>query len=238
MTPPLPISETFTSIQGEGKLVGTPSFFIRLAGCNLRCSWCDTPYASWSPESEPKTIDDLLAEAETSPANHIVITGGEPLIFPQITPLTAALHAAGYHITIETAGTVCPDITCDLISISPKLGNSTPIDDPRDPDGSWAKRHEKNRLNPQAINTLLAAAPSRQLKFVVTSPSDLPEIDALLETIDPAAPISPADILLMPEGITTPSAQQTLWIVNTCLERGWRFCPRLHITLFGNTRGT
>jgi 7-carboxy-7-deazaguanine synthase len=235
MTPPLSISETFTSIQGEGKLVGTPSFFIRLAGCNLRCSWCDTPYASWSPESEPKTIDDLLAEAEASPANHIVITGGEPLIFPQITELTARLHTLNFHITIETAGTVAPEITCDLISISPKLSNSTPIDDPRDPDGSWAKRHEKNRLNPQAINTLLATAPSRQLKFVVTSPSDLPEIDALLETINP---ISPADILLMPEGITTPSTQQTLWIVNTCLERGWRFCPRLHITLFGNTRGT
>lgn len=235
MTTPLPVSETFTSIQGEGKLVGTPSFFIRLAGCNLRCSWCDTPYASWNPESELKTIDDLLAEAKASPASHIVITGGEPLIFPQITALTAALHAAGYHITIETAGTVAPDISCDLISISPKLSNSTPVDDPRDPDGSWAKRHDQRRLNPQAINTLLDAAPSHQLKFVVTNPADLPEIDALLTTINP---ISPADILLMPEGVTTPSAQQTLWIVNTCLERAWRFCPRLHIALFGNTRGT
>ena len=233
--PSLPISETFLSIQGEGKLTGTPSFFIRLAGCNLRCSWCDTPYASWNPESEQRTIDDILAEAVASGARHIVLTGGEPLIFKQAAQLTALLKAAGFHITIETAGTVAPPVTVDLISISPKLANSTPHADPRDPDGVWAQRHEQRRLNPQAINALLAAAPDRQLKFVVATPADLPEVDALLAAL---TPVDPADILLMPEGVIDPPPDRIEWILDTCLKRGWRYCPRLHIQLFGNTRGT
>lgn len=233
--PPLPISETFLSIQGEGKLTGVPSFFIRLAGCNLRCSWCDTPYASWNPESQPQTIDDLVAAAGASGVGHIVLTGGEPLIFKQVTELTARLKAAGFHITIETAGTVAPPVACDLISISPKLANSTPVDDPRDPSGDWARRHEERRLNPAAINALIAAAPDRQLKFVIATPADLPEIDALLAAI---TPVAPADILLMPEGVTAPTADRVRWILDTCLARGWRYCPRLHITLFGHTRGT
>lgn len=234
-TPPLPISETFLSIQGEGKLTGTPSFFIRLSGCNLRCSWCDTPYASWNPESDPRTIDDILAEAIASGAHHAVLTGGEPLIFKHIPELAARLKQAGFHITVETAGTVAPEITADLMSISPKLSNSTPMGDPRDPEGVWARRHEERRLNPEAINALIAATPDRQLKFVVATPADLPEIDALLAAL---TPVAPADILLMPEGIATPPPERVEWILDTCLARGWRYSPRLHIQLFGNTRGT
>lgn len=237
-SPPLPISETFLSIQGEGKLTGVPSFFIRLSGCNLRCTWCDTPYASWNPESEPLTIDEIISCANQSGTRHIVLTGGEPLLFKQVTELTKRLKAANFHITIETAGTVAPPFTCDLISISPKLSNSTPTADPRDTDGTWAKRHEKRRLNPAAINTLLAGAADRQIKFVITSPADLLEIDDLLASIDPAKVLQCADILLMPEGIAPPTAEQTRWVLDTCLARGWRFCPRLHIQLFGNTRGT
>ncbi len=237
-TPPLPVSELFLSVQGEGKLSGVPSYFIRLSGCNLRCTWCDTPYASWNPESEPLTIDAIVEHARQSKVRHVVLTGGEPLIFKQVTELTTQLKAAGFHITIETAGTVAPDVSCDLISISPKLENSTPTDDPRDPDGSWARRHEQRRLNPHAVNTLLCTAPDRQLKFVVSNEDDLPEIDAFLSSIDPTHLIRPDDILLMPEGVTSPTPEEVRWILDTCISRGWRYCPRLHIQLFGNTRGT
>ncbi|MEZ6317299.1 MAG: 7-carboxy-7-deazaguanine synthase QueE [Phycisphaerales bacterium] len=136
MTDALPIAETFVSIQGEGKLTGVPSWFCRASGCNLRCRWCDTPYASWNPEGTKRPIDDLVREARASGVTHAVLTGGEPMIFDTLAPFTRALRAAGLHVTIETAGTVwIDDLACDLISISPKLANSTPTDDPRDPTG-------------------------------------------------------------------------------------------------------
>ncbi len=232
----LPISETFVSIQGEGKLTGTPSWFCRLAGCNLRCAWCDTPYASWNPQGAKRTIDELAEEAAASGVGHAVLTGGEPMIFPGLVPLSKRLAEAGMHITIETAGTVTlPGISCHLMSISPKLANSTPVDDPRDPNGVWARRHEQRRFNPGAINELIASTRDRQLKFVVSSPGDLPEIECLLARI---RGWEPHDIMLMPEGVRVPDAASIKWIVEECLQRGWRYCPRLHIALFGDTRGT
>lgn len=247
----LPVAETFCSIQGEGKLVGVPSFFIRLSGCNLRCAWCDTPYASWSPEGGQRSIEALVGEARASGARHAVVTGGEPMVFPLLPALTVALRAAGLHITIETAGTAIPegDLACDLMSISPKLSNSTPpVGDPRDPSGEWRRRHEQRRLNVPVLQTLIdrASAPrdagdhglgefGGQLKFVVAEPADLPEIESLLAQL---RGVAPDDVLLMPEGVTSPSAERRQWISRACLERGWRYCHRLHIELFGNRKGT
>lgn len=240
MPNPLPISETFYSIQGEGKLTGTPSFFIRTSGCNLRCTWCDTPYASWNPDGAPRDTDTLLAEALSHPGRHAVLTGGEPMMFPALAPLAAALRDAGFHITIETAGTIParPDhpIACDLISISPKLANSTPAPgDPRDPNGTWRRLHESRRLDIGALQSLIAAYPNRQLKFVVRELTDLAEIDVLLARLSGWLP---ADIMLMPEGVTPPTRDAKNWITRECLARGWRYCPRLHLELFGNVRGT
>src|SRR2546430_7022976 len=84
---PMKISELFYSIQGEGKLVGMPSVFVRASGCNLRCTWCDTPYASWQPEGSETSIAQILEQAAAYPANHIVLTGGEPMIMPDIVAL-------------------------------------------------------------------------------------------------------------------------------------------------------
>ncbi|MFM9995719.1 MAG: 7-carboxy-7-deazaguanine synthase QueE [Phycisphaerales bacterium] len=235
----LPVAEAFTSIQGEGKLTGVPSFFVRVSGCNLRCTWCDTPYASWAPEGAPRTIDAILSEAGASGVRHAVLTGGEPMIFAAIDPLSAGLRAAGFHVTIETAGTVfrpCPPLACDLMSISPKLSNSTPaVDDPRDPSGACAARHESRRINLDALQRLIDAHTERQLKFVVQCPGDLEEIDALLGRL---RGWSPSDVMLMPEGVTPPTAERRAWIAAECLRRGWRYCQRLHIELFGNRRGT
>lgn len=235
MADTLPISEAFLSLQGEGKLTGVPSWFIRLSGCNLRCSWCDTPYASWNPEGEQQSIADIVRAAANSGARHAVVTGGEPMIFPKLPDLCAQLKDAGMHITIETAGTVFVETPCDLMSISPKLSNSTPTGDPRDPTGAWAKRHEARRLNPEALQQLIDTSPDRQLKFVVTGPTDLAEIDALLAGL---RGLDPADIMLMPEGATTPDPESIRWVVDLCLARGWRLCWRLHAQLFGDTRGT
>lgn len=238
----LPVSETFASIQGEGVLAGVPSFFVRLSGCNLRCAWCDTPYASWNPEGASRPIDALIAQARASGLRHAVVTGGEPLMFPGVTALTAGLAAAGFHVTIETAGTLAPPVTAQLMSISPKLANSTPTPEQAraltvlDAD-AWPQRHEQRRLNLHALQTLLDRfpAPARQLKFVVARPDDLPEIDALLARL---RGLTPGDVLLMPEGVTPGQGPAHAWIVRACLQRGWRFCPRLHIELFGHTRGT
>ncbi|GJQ28835.1 MAG: 7-carboxy-7-deazaguanine synthase [Phycisphaerae bacterium] len=235
----LPIAETFTSLQGEGKLLGVPSFFIRLSGCNLRCAWCDTPYASWNPDGQPRSLDAIIADARASGVTHAVLTGGEPMIFSQLEPLAASLRDAGLHITIETAGTMFRHVACDLLSISPKLSNSTPRDDdPRDPDHRWKTLHEQRRINLPAFQQLLDAYPARQLKFVVAASSldaDLAEIDALLARL---AGWSDADILLMPEGVTPPSPAAKAALAAACLARNWRYAPRLHIDLFGNTRGT
>jgi 7-carboxy-7-deazaguanine synthase len=234
-TPSLPISETFVSIQGEGKLTGVPSWFCRVAGCNLRCSWCDTPYASWEPKGENRTIEGLLAEAGASGVRHAVLTGGEPMIFEPIADLARGLADIGVHVTIETAGTVHRPVRCDLLSLSPKLANSTPSGDSRDPTGALARRHEARRLNFDALHALLADHADRQVKFVVSSPADLPEIEGVLARLPE---IAPGDVMLMPEGIELPDPLGLGWLVEACIGRGWRYCHRLHIELFGNRRGT
>ncbi len=229
------ISEIFHSVQGEGELTGVPSVFIRTSGCNLRCRWCDTPYASWNPEGAEMSIDQILAEVKKHPAAHVVLTGGEPMVARGIHELAAALRALGKHITIETAGTVAPGgIACDLASISPKLADSTPA--PGSIETSWIERHEKSRLRPEILREWLTAYPF-QLKFVVSSEADLPEIHALLATT--GHQISPSKILLMPEG-TDPAMidSRREMLVGLCLRHGHRLCDRLHIRLFGNTRGT
>ncbi len=232
----LRVAETFTSIQGEGKLSGVPSHFIRVSGCNLRCTWCDTPYASWNPEGPLRTIEELAREAIASGVSHIVITGGEPMLFPAIEPLTRDLAKAGLHITIETAGTVFRDLPCDLMSLSPKLANSAPrAGDTRDPAGAWRSRHESRRLNIAVLQSLLNRYPERQIKFVVSTPGDLPEIEHLLGQL---AGWQPAGIMLMPEGVAPPDPETSRWIAAACTARNWRYCRRLHIDLFGNTRGT
>src|SRR2546429_6104816 len=135
----LKIAELFYSLQGEGSLVGVPSVFVRTSGCNLRCAWCDTPYTSWKPEGEELPLDAIMSAVAEYPARHAVVTGGEPMIAPGIVELTEHLRARGLHITIETAGTVFAPVVCDLMSISPKLANSTP-------EGSWATQHDRLRF--------------------------------------------------------------------------------------------
>ena len=225
------ICEIYQSIQGEGKLTGMPSVIVRTSGCNLRCSWCDTPFASWNPEGDEMDIDAIVSAVESYTPRHVVITGGEPMIWPDIGPLTQLLRNRGYHITIETAGTIYRDVACDLASVSPKLSNSTPWDRA---DDDWADRHERLRLNVDVIRAFISHHP-HQLKFVVATPDDVDEIDTLLRQLKD---VDPADILLMPEGVDENVLNERAeWVSDICTERGFRFCPRLHILLFGHVRG-
>src|SRR5688500_7422646 len=111
------IAEIYSSLQGEGLLTGTPSVFVRASGCNLRCWFCDTPYTSWEPEGEDRPVEEILEQVEQlrqrDDPRHAVITGGEPMLFAELIPLCDALHAAGLHITIETAGTLFLPVQCD-----------------------------------------------------------------------------------------------------------------------------
>ncbi len=228
------ISEIFHSLQGEGELAGVPSVFVRTAGCNLRCTWCDTPYASWAPEGKQMSVAETVAEVSRHTSRHVVLTGGEPMLAAELPALAAALRAAGKHITIETAGTVAPDsIACDLASLSPKLRNSTP---PAEQFGAaWSERHEATRWQPAVVAAWLAAY-EFQLKFVIATEADLAEVEALLAQLPTPPPRH--KVLLMPEGITREAlAARTPWLTALCRDRGYRFAPRLHIDWFGNKRG-
>jgi 7-carboxy-7-deazaguanine synthase len=220
------ISEIFHSIQGEGSLLGVPSVFIRTSGCNLRCSWCDTPYTSWQPQGEERSLDQILEQVAVYPARHAVVTGGEPMIAPEIVPLTERLRARGLHITIETAGTVFAPVACDLMSISPKLANSTP-------EGSWATQHDRLRFQPGVLQRLMEGY-DYQLKFVVADPGDLDEIQRTLDQLR----ADRAKVILMPEGIdATVLHERGAWLAEIAKREGFRLSPRLHIELWGNRRG-
>ncbi len=224
------ISEIFYSVQGEGSLIGVPSVFVRTSGCNLRCHWCDTPYASWNPEGTDLSIREIVSAVAAYPAQHVVITGGEPMIAPGITDLSAEFQGAGLHITIETAGTVAPPVSCTLMSISPKLRNSTPFEREG---GRWAAQHDRLRHQPEVLRTLMSLYPY-QLKFVVSSPEDMDEIRSLCRTVNADV----GRVMLMPEGTRRDTvAERSLWLVELCKQEGYRFSPRLHIDLWGDRRG-
>jgi len=232
-TPKLRIAEIFASIQGEGIWLGTPSTFVRVSGCNLRCSWCDTPYASWNPEGPTLGLDEIVRRVEDCRTEHVVLTGGEPMLFDGIEPLASRLKDLGHTITIETAGTVLRELPCDLMSISPKLSNSIP-----DAESGWAERHEGTRTNIPALSFLLKGY-NHQLKFVVnpdTGKDDVAEIESLLALLPPTRPDR---VLLMPEGIDSATLSRRLKaLAPIAMVKGWRLSPRLHVDLFGNTRGT
>ena len=230
------VSELFYSLQGEGILSGTPSFFVRLAGCPLRCRWCDTRYAWDFSAGTDHALSDLVEQIDRWSCRFVVITGGEPLVGPDSQPraelseLTHCLRDLDKHVTIETAGTIfVPDLACDLMSISPKLSNSTPSE------SHLATTHERVRLDCDALAALIEMYPC-QLKFVVDSPQDIVEIQGLLRSL-PAVPNE--RVLLMPQATTT---EQLLagapLVAEMCKDTGFRFGQRLHVLLWGNRRGT
>ena len=226
------IAEIFYSIQGEGRLAGAPSVFIRTSGCNLRCVWCDTPYTSWKPEGKDWDLREILAEAKKHPTRHAVITGGEPLLAPEVEGLTRRLKRGGFHVTIETAATIFKPLRCDLMSMSPKLSNSTPWK--RD-GGKFARMHEQRRLNFPVIQRFMDRY-DYQLKFVADKKKDFSEVEEILEKLKN---VDRNRVLVMAQGRTKRELREKApWIVALCKKHGFSYTPRLQIELWGNRRGT
>ncbi|ELY61286.1 7-carboxy-7-deazaguanine synthase QueE [Natronolimnohabitans innermongolicus] len=245
----LPINELFCSLQGEGTLAGVPSVFVRTSGCNLRCWFCDSYHTSWEPTHARVGLEELLEEIDAFDADHVVLTGGEPLLHEESATLLEALDERGYHTTVETNGTIVRDAQIDLASISPKLASSTPTPE-RAPDGAdadaeidagqWAERHERERIDLEALAELVERH-DYQLKFVVTDGDDMPEILELLADLREAAAVSIPDenVLLMPEGATRDRLAETRErVADLAIDHGFRYTPRLHVDLWNDAPET
>ena len=210
------IVEIFYSLQGEGVLAGVPSVFIRTAGCNLACRWCDTLYArdpQAGMELPPGAIIERLAQWPQ--ARQCVVTGGEPTLAPELPELTGRLRAAGLHITIETNATASPEpFDYDLASLSPKLrhaGSGTPP------------------IDPARLRAWIRRGREAQLKLVCSGAEDLPEITALQSALaDCRRPTHPADAADGCRGADEPRAceavAQSAWRMATAMRAGcmWR----------------
>ena len=237
------------TIQGEGKLNGIPSLFIRLAGCNLHCTWqtlagniceCDTAYAAFKVENSfSLPVEEIVQTIRHNRGNidHIVITGGEPFLqADEVRELCRQLKVlAPFHITVETNATIYPEHVVehvDFFSLSPKLSGSVPPP-------PHTEHHDKTRINLPAIQSFITHARENgkdfQLKFVYSGENDIIEIKNLLARLHDW---KKEDILLMPMGANPDelrlSIPQTL---EHCIRNGWRYCDRLHISLFGNKQG-
>jgi 7-carboxy-7-deazaguanine synthase len=231
--------EIFASVQGEGPSAGRPCTFIRLSRCNLACVWCDTAYTwRFSGDNRPHRDDETyeraanqvtLSEAEAAAriaalgGNRLVITGGEPLLqAPALARMIA--HLPPMHIEIETNGTVPPPPALaplvDQFNVSPKLAHS----------GNPAAQ----ALPPERL-AQWAANPRAWFKFVIAQPGDLDEVLAIRQ----AHAIAPDRIFLMPEGRDSATVRErSRWLAQTCCDHGFNLSDRLHIHLFGDTRGT
>ena len=223
------INEIFYSLQGEGFLAGIPSVFLRLAGCPLQCRWCDTKYAWDQRAGKDYNIDDIIQTVQQWPCKFIVITGGEPMINPDLPELVRQLKTAGKHITIETAGIAyIPELPCDLMSISPKLSNSVP-------DGAKASAaHKDSRLDIAVLQEMIDNY-EYQLKFIVDSQDDLSEIR---QTIEKIGSVNPEKVMLMPQAATRDELlTKSLMAAQMCKQTGFAFSQRLQVLLWDNQRG-
>jgi 7-carboxy-7-deazaguanine synthase len=223
------INEIFYSLQGEGRLAGVPSVFLRSAGCPLRCKWCDTKYAWPESAGTEYTADQIKTKIESYSASHLIVTGGEPMSNPELPDLLKTLESKGRHITIETSGIkFVPDLTCDLMSISPKLSNSTPTE------ADLLAQHEKQRFDLPALQQLIDNY-EYQLKFVVEQAEDLREITRCLEKLKNA---EPDKVFLMPQAVTVDKyPARSRMVAELCKQTGFRFSPRLQVLLWNNERG-
>ncbi len=236
MTSSLIIAEEFVSIQGEGALVGTPSYFVRVTGCPLRCSWCDEPGTSWKPVGEARSVADIVTRIVASGMRHVVLTGGEPFSQAASIALAEAVEQVGLHLTIETSGAVDrPGLYCDLLSISPKLAHSTP----KRRGENLAARHNLLRYNPELLRSLLAVSVGDwQIKAVIRPGNDK-DISELLALLNYAKVSDMSRVFLVPEGVDAAALDAGLRaLAPVCIKHGFRLGHRLHLALYGNTPGT
>lgn len=227
------VNEIFHSIQGEGIAVGVPCVFLRLSGCNLRCAWCDTPYASWNPEGEVLSIDEIVLRCLKYESRVVVITGGEPFMHKDLPELCIALKVQNFEIHFETAGTIFKEVVADLVTVSPKLASSAPNALQH---SEWNKRHLETTPNISVLQQFLRHYKEKiVMKFVVDQTSDLMQILALIEQLPE---LTKKQIVLMPQARTALELQaKALWVAQLCIEHGFRYGDRIHVRLWGDKRG-
>ena len=208
------ISEIFYSLQGEGISLGKPVVFVRLSGCHLRCVWCDTKYTWPLSSGEKMTLAEIVKEIKKFPAKHIVITGGEPLL--QQDELKKLLEKLpGYYVEMETSGDIKPTLgkLIDHYNCSPKLSSA------------------KNQ------NFSLKKFPKSKTwyKFVIDNEAELKEVKKMMKDHN----IDKDRVILMPQGIDTKElSERSKWLAEICKKENFRFSPRMHIYIWGNTLGT
>jgi len=235
------IVEQFDTLQGEGKYLGIPSHFIRTTGCNLRCAWenpdgsvtkCDTPYTSWNPEKGEKlNLEDTLNHLADGNIEHVVITGGEPMLQPDIADVVQLLSGEGYIVTVETNGTIYKEgLSQAFMSISPKLRSSYAAT------GKEKEIHMKNNDFSETLKKWVGVGNRNyQIKFVVNTETDLTQIRIYQEMWKD---VPAKQIWLMPQGITSEQFEEnTKRIFDYCVDQGVNYSPRMHIDMFGNKRG-
>lgn len=222
--------EIFVSIQGEGVSAGTPCIFIRLALCNLSCSWCDTKYTwdwkSYEYNDEVMTLDvnEIKSIVDRFNLKHVVITGGEPLLQQEsLLPLITLLSKDGYSTEIETNGTITPIPPLFRMinqwNISPKLRNS-------------GNTHDKNN-NLKTLSNYCSHS-NAYLKFVIVEQQDVAEAMKIADSTG----FSNDRVILMPEGTNRMDLMnRSKWINEKCALHGLRFSSRLHILLWQGVRG-
>jgi 7-cyano-7-deazaguanosine (preQ0) biosynthesis protein QueE len=225
--------EVFASVQGEGATTGVPSVFVRLSECNLLCDWCDTKY-TWEWETHDKTREQIEIEGDAivervselagERIRNVVITGGEPLLQRDaLVSVAAALKQRGFRIEVETNGTIEPPEalarSIDQWNVSPKLESS----------GNAMKA----RMRP-AVLAWFAAAPNAWFKFVIVGREDLEEVDRIVGDLG----LAPERVIAMPEGTDAATIEsRSRWLVDECTRRGYRAGTRLHVLLWGASRG-
>ncbi len=201
------VSEVFVSIQGEGLVIGQPSNFIRLAGCHLRCVWCDTKYSWFRWEGKRMTVEDLVNAVDRK-VKLVTITGGEPLL-QDLVPLASRLKELGHRILVETSGTIRPSQKLrelvDVFSVSPKLSNS----------GHVIKYDFRGEDWPTYF------------KFVIVDPErDLDEVDRFVREQG----ISPEKVILQPNGLRKDYEVAVRELMEAVVSKGlpYRVLPQLH----------
>lgn len=245
-----PVLEIFKSIQGEGRYTGVPSIFVRVTGCNLKCvfknSICDTYYTSFKPEKPKWDVSEAIEEfkrlsAEYPNIKHIVITGGEPLLYkPGLVEFLLGVESRKYNVTIETNGSLPPlanDNLVDLYSISPKL--STSVDkDLKFLTKRQADLHNKTRINLDNLKQFLREPADFQLKFVYSGPESVEEILDLRDKLSNFSKQNIDDaIMLMPEGQTQAQLTKSrIEAIDNCIKYGWTYTERVHIVVWGDKK--
>ena len=227
------VSEIFKSIQGEGARAGEVSVFVRLAGCNLRCRWCDTPYALKKSQGKEMSLAEIVTKVEEYNCEAVVVTGGEPLIWPETPDLLDGLMSNNKYVTLETNATQYRDVECDLVSISPKLTNSVSQNQYPEPI-QYVTGSGRPWLNIEAMQRFIDNN-KVQLKFVVETENDLKEIDEILHSL---RGLDESQVMLMPQARTKQEYRQRApKVAQMCIERNFSFSPRLQVELWGGQRG-